>query len=318
MATNTPIICKYKRLAKQRLDEGRLIKDTNIYTPNMEYAKQLLEKQTDPELRDIYSIILQNVLYIGFNELLLMLMDGFKQFLDHIQKKSYTLVFNRDNNKSDIWVILLILRYGNKILGKENYYDPVNIIEMAKPNEYSKDMIYLLCDDCIYSGTQMRSNITNLKGKFPYKTKSHIYVVCAGASTYGLENCMDIQVFYSKKLDSFKEIIQASPEYKSRYCSLKSKLNYTFPQPFIEKFNYMNNIPMYMEHKMPDAMSSFPRILVHIVNKCKWEKGYDHIDDGSNEFTMCAHPFYKSVNMEKGANDAQRETDFINKLVNAK
>lgn len=290
----------YKLLAKERLSQGRLIKTENFYTIN---------KSKCHDKDNIINLILENLTYIGFDEFLILLMKSFKKFFEDINDSEYVIIYNEDRNKSDLWVLLLLIKYGKKFL-KKLYRDPVDIIELRHHNnKISDNMVYLFCDDFIYSGTQMYYTLENFVLKSNRKNLKNTYIVCAGITRYALTQFSFNKIYYSYNLKSIGEIVESTD-----YKKIEKEINNRFPQPFIDKFNYMNNVPIYMEHKLPDTMSSFPEIIIKVINNCKWNNAA-RIVDGSDETTMCAHPFYKTINIEKGTSDKEREKVFINKCV---
>jgi hypothetical protein len=290
----------YKLLAKQRLLEGRLIKTENVY---------MINKSKCHDKDYITNLILENVTYIGFDTFLVLLMKSFQKFFEKIDGSDYIIIYNEDRNKSDLWVLLLLLRYGKKFL-KKLYKDPTDIIELNKsPITIPDKMIYLFCDDFIYSGTQMFYTLEKFAFKSSTSHLKNVYIVCAGITQNGINRLNTDKIFYEYNLKSIGELV--NPE---NYKKIEKEMNNTFPQPFIDKFNYMNNVPIYMEHKLPDTMSSFPEIIIKVINNCKWNNN-SRIVDGSDETTMCAHPFYKTINMDKGLLDKENEKLFINKCI---
>jgi hypothetical protein len=143
-----------------------------------------------------------------------------------------------------------------------------------------------------------------------------IHVVCAGITNYARSRLW-VEVFHNVyDLQSLSEICNKNEinenEVKTKIIMQRAE----FPQPFEDEFNYMNNVPIYMEHKLPDTMSSFPLIIKPFISNCEWEDvESSRIVDGSNIHTKCAHPFYKEVNMTKGENDQQDEQNFISKCL---
>ena len=313
-------IQKYKQLTKARLGEGRLIKTSNEYTPNTK-SIELICKKTTSDLDVLNGTILRNLTYLGFDDMLLLLMKAFQLFMQNLPSdQNYAFVYAEDNNKSDIWILLLLLRYGKRFLG-DVYREPIEIINLSKVSSpLSKDIVYVFCDDFIFSGTQMGYNVESFRSKYSiasgfrsniYNDGVKIYIVCAGASTYSMKRLGEQNIFKGKIIESLKEIIQRSD---LQYNVMKKVLNTNFPQPFIDRFDYMNNIPMYMEYKMPDTMSSFPELFRKIVNNCTLDDD-TNIVDGSSMYTKCAHPFYKVVNDEKGKQDVIDEDTFIKKII---
>ena len=74
------------------------------------------------------------------------------------------------------------------------------------------------------------------------------------------DGLLDSHIFYTYQMKSFGEMVDPS-----KYKKIQKEINDEFPQPFIDKFNYMNNVPIYTEFKLPDTMSSFPKIIIGMM-----------------------------------------------------
>lgn len=174
------------------------------------------------------------------------------------------MMFKQDRNKSDVWVICLILGYGRQFLGQQ-YYDPIKIINLTSDQiDPDKQVHYVLVDDFIFTGTQM---IYSIDLKLHYNAhKYKIHVVCVGIGPEGLRKLSSrgIIVFYDKEYASLGQLVKES-NYSSKYQHYRAELSKRFGQPFIDPIDYMNNVPIYFEHKMPDVMSSFPHIIVQVT-----------------------------------------------------
>lgn len=311
---------KFKRLAKTRLREGRLIKLSNEYSIDEKKRNDALSKspKTDKELLEF--LVLQNLIYIGFSEIFSMLMDAFSQFLKNNEKRPYVLAYKRDGNKSDVWIISLFMRYGRKFI--KEYYDPVNIIDLSKTKNPPIDVDYVLCDDFIFSGTQMIYTLDMLHLKtnmllFAKKKTIRTFVIVGGVTTTGFENVGNkcTRIFCSKQFKCFGDYVKKS--HPEKYLDIKHAAEDEFGQPFIDKINYMSCIPIYFEHKMPDAMSSFPSIISKVISNCTWGEETNY-EDGSGIDTLCAHPFYKKENYKKGEKDVKHERVFMKYLKSGK
>lgn len=301
-------IQKFKKLARLRLREGRLIKLENEF--------EIDKTKVKPINNRIENIILNNLVYISFDNFVYMLFKGFEKFLQHINGEPYTLMFKQDRNKSDVWVICLLLRYGRQFIGR-TYYDPNDIINLTSEQiNPDKQVNYVLVDDFIFTGTQMTYSIEHFDLKLNYNARDYKkHVVCGGIGPEGLNKLSSrgVTVFYGKEYASLGQLVKMS-EYRTNYAQYRSELSKKFGQPFIDPIDYMNNIPIYFEHKIPDVMSSFPHIIIQVAKNCIWDENTD-INDGSSQHTPCGKPFYKTVNDTKGKVDQMKEKQFMKRLV---
>ena len=303
---------KFKKLARLRLREGRLIKTTNEY--ELDHAKIQHLKSKDDEIENI---ILRHLVYVSFDHLLHLIFTGFQKFLARISGEPYALLFKQDRNKSDVWIIMLLLRYGRQFLGK-TYYDPINVINISADiiDTSAKHVNYMLVDDFIFTGTQMNYTLDHLSMKLQYNLQQYkIHVLCGGIGRAGLAKLSSwgVNIHYAKKYASLGQLVKKSP-HSANYTQYKAELSQKFGQPFIDPVDYMNNIPIYFEHKIPDVMSSFPHIIIQVAKNCKWDENTD-INDGSSQHTPCGTPFYKIVNESKGKSDSANEKKYMKQVV---
>jgi len=308
-------IAKFKKLAKTRLEEGRLIKLRNDYDVDKDKVAKLQKKSPTSENDIITNLVLQNLRYISFDELLCLIMKAFSEFLKQTGSKPYVLLFHRDGNKSYIWILLLLLRYGRMFL-KDLYKEPVDIMNVSTSDlsKASTDINYVFCDDFIFSGTQMWYALDLFRMKVSYRTDYHIYIICGGVGSTGLSKLSGYgaKLYYGTLCPTLGDIIKKS-QYKDKYNTLKKFMSFQFGQPFIDRIEYTNCIPIYFEHKLPDAMSSFPHIITNVIRDCVWNDD-TLIEDGSSEQTKCAHPFYKVIDMNKGKIDREQERTYLEKI----
>ena len=76
------MIRKFKQLAKTRLREGRLIKTDSEYSID---KSKVINQKKDKDI--ITELVLDNLIYLDFPKLLLMIMKAFKDFLIYIDRK---------------------------------------------------------------------------------------------------------------------------------------------------------------------------------------------------------------------------------------
>jgi hypothetical protein len=111
----------------------------------------------------------------------------------------------------------------------------------------------------------------------------------------------------SLSLSSKKKVINSYVAFVENSEYVDSLLNIFFLD-FVEeddwKYSIDVNIPVYFEHKMPDARSSYPSMfmghlttrcspLFPIVKNCKLKNPGDKLIHGSSVNNSCAKPFYK-------------------------
>lgn len=252
-------------------------------------------------------------------------MKSFETFLESNTEKKYVVIdiISREE-KSYNWVLLLLLRYGPLFL-KDKYYPPSKVIKVPSTRNWREKVVlnagldthFLFCDDFSFSGTQMVQSVNKLtqllRERYPaavdaygnFNKTANINIVCAGCSKAAYDKFVNFQY----KVHATKVFAPITPP-------LPDKILESLPQPFEDTIDYKNNIPLYFEHKLPDAMSSFPMIYKEIINNCAWDEE-TRIVDGSSVTTLCAQPFFKTDNIEKGKRDANIEKAFISKCINA-
>jgi hypothetical protein len=152
--------------------------------------------------------------------------------------------------------------------------------------------------------------------KLQYNLKQYkIHVLCGGIGRAGLTKLSrwGVVFHYAKKYASLGQLVKKSP-HSANHTQYKAELFQKFGQPFIDPIDYMNNVPIYFEHKIPDVMSSFPHIVVQVAKNCKWDEHTD-INDGSSQHTPCGTPFYKIINESKGKSDSANEKKYMKQVV---
>jgi hypothetical protein len=274
-----------------------------------------LNSKCEPRFTDLISKILINTKYVSFFEF----MQNFKSSLSDFELK----LLNYSENKSYILHIPNPTKHINEITEKSNYwisqiaYHLLNI----KPSliSFSEDdlknkLIYLskikqeyinilLCDDGIYSGKQMSAVISkvimsffNFQNSEKLKNiKLMIHIICPYITNYALDNFdkfNNTKIYYQKIIKMTKEIMSEDDiKYINSHNILVSP----------------NSSPIYMEHKMPDFMSSIPDLYgssnltedrdITCKNKVDYRLKYiiencSFLEETKNE--VCPHPIYKN------------------------
>jgi hypothetical protein len=272
--------------------------------------------QTNCENRfvSLIKIILNNTQYVSFYD-----------FIKNFKSSLFMFEFQMQNNKSNY--ILHIPNPTANINGikeKSNYWTSqmayhlleekpswgITFLEddLIKRFEYllqinkNTDFInILLCDDGIYSGDQMHKVIQKLNNNSPNNVKLIIHIICPYITNYAME-----------KLSVFNNIII----YNTNIIKMTKEIISTNDIKYINEQNIfvsLNSSPIYMEHKMPDFMSSIPDLYgsannspdrdiicvngVNAVNKVDYRVKYIIENCSFSDTTkdnVCPYPIYKN------------------------
>ncbi len=334
--------CNLKYLIKI-LDEEKNIK--NIYgllniSGKNKLSKNNLNKIINninnsdiSEKNKIYSILFLNRLfkiyrYVDFEEYLNKVINLSIELLKLIKEnvdKKFLFIVPGAINKSNTWMLFLFLneiknQYGNDIykLLKDCYviadyriiYDYENI-----NNVIFNNAIYIYFDDMSYSGSQVLTNLSNFNFKIyffcPY------YSIIAAKRIKNINNT--INFFKTTEfIESFKN--QFIKDYDYGNIILNEIKNNDI---YNNAFQYNNDlIPIYFDHKIADAVSTFQKIILlgtypvlnekskctitSLIDECidnnKYDKNYcnnkelDLYQLNRTKNKYCINSYYKTFN----------------------
>lgn len=330
--------------ARKRNKEGKLFLDESVHSLNKCAINRWLKvvKEDGPERYKIATELIENMVYINFQDFCRYIVRAFIAFLQEIRDKKYIIIvetYKRDVIKSNRWVanllIFLAKQSSDRYLTKRDrcrlskyYKDPEYILtDTAYIEEHGIDenTVCMFCDDGVFSGTQMQNHLLRLNEALQPKTKSKLN---SQNDKVGRVNVYVISVIMGKiaenRLNSFykrtylKQCIEPHCIYSKLMEGLgHEQLNEMFPTYWYLNENdkrvpndYTKCLPVYFEHKIPDALSSFPSLLMQgyyietcgkdhrvgsIINRCSRNLDDDKVLEGSSLGDGCAEPFYKRV-----------------------
>jgi hypothetical protein len=284
--------------------------------------------------------LINKMVYINFQDFCRYIVRAFIQFLQEIGDKKYIMIVETSKsstNKSNRWVGYLLvflakqesdafLTKRDRCLLTKHYKDPEYIISdtsYIKEHGIDDNTVCMFCDDGIFSGTQMQYHLFDLNRALQPKTKQNtniqnekvarvkVYIIsvimgkiaenrlshCCTQRTY-LKQCLEPHFIYSKRMEGlgYKELNNMFPSYWYMDEGCKKIPN-----------DYAQCLPVYFEHKIPDAVSSFPSLLMQgyyidtygkphqvgsIINQCNTKENASVLE-GSSLGDGCVEPFYK-------------------------
>lgn len=266
---NIPIPIRRYPINKDKLDELEKILKEKIDKKDPDCSTKDLEDFYD------YKNALNN---ISFVDLIKGLYDSVEKFEKDIGDNKYTLgllnpYLEELKNKSNYWISQIIYN----MLSKK----PNEII-----NEYNATHEnILICDDGSYSGNQIFKDTLHAQIlKWHEKVPKNIYIIIPFlAKTESLLNLKD---------NFLKTILKNLKDRKQKDINIKYYTNFDIPIPK----NMENITGTYLDHKMPDNMSTYDFVKNGKINKCitninNLVKNCDtYIDSG-----LCPYPPYKNV-----------------------
>jgi hypothetical protein len=169
--------------------------------------------------------------------------------------------------KSNFWLSLLFAKYVKDNNLYEEFKENLHFIDSEKNLEVCADknnhVIFL--DDCSYSGTQLRSNISGFNEEYIKGTYLFIPYISSYALKILSENFLKLEIYYEKELLSFlknRELLKAILE--NTLLIFDEKCDY-----ITNTLNYLSivgfkTIPSMIELKNADGMSAFQALFNYI------------------------------------------------------
>jgi len=261
---------KNKKKKEVKDDENFLLDTVFRHYPldhsfDKEAVKKFIEA-SDVSVRDIVKKIIDNTDHISFEKFLMRLNSIIKELLDIVEKDKKTVVYCflgeslvKVKNKSNYWIYIYVLNYiEKKTNGKVNVKLIDNIDLIQEDNAK-----IILIDDCVYSGSQLRNTIMEIK--FNSTFTFNFYMLIPYMSKIGIDVIKNGYKF-NKNLNNSKFIF-----FKNMYM-IKS-VNDVLSVPEIYKINFYysslvtfnNKFMIYFDHKLADTISTITPFYLGIV-----------------------------------------------------
>jgi hypothetical protein len=301
-------------------------------TNKQRYLDEIDKKCQDENTKIGIKEVINNMVHISFNNFIKSINYCIKQFEANI-KRDYILFVPSGPYRSNYWcsqiVYHLLDKKPIKILGIDDLFyssketdtiediDKKNIINNNNFQEIYEKYDILLCDDGIYSGQQMNSNVYRINSKMNLFTKTNkkinVHIICPYISNMGLGKLENKDYGVVTSILYYKEIIKNVQELKYKY-------------PNDGMFDTIQNKHLlYFDHKLPDIVSipvtvfsksRFPLKCYikndnpyHLVQNCLYD---DHDDIYAPK---CPPPPYKNKN-NTNVTILLKPDEFINRFKN--
>ena len=238
------------------------------YKLNKNNVKKFI-KASDISVQDTLKKFISNTTYVSFEKFITRINANLKHIMNHLSTRRPLFIYidttgNNDYlHKSNYWLYTYIKNYLKKHIPDLELIFITNLEDEKLENN---DTIMLI-DDCIYSGSQMSSSISNMQ---PKSRSFNIIVFVCFMSKYGLEK---IQKSYDKvfRRTSSNLILPDNIYYIepiNKFIS-SSDLDNLFSFYNIYDINDIPKYPVYFDHKLADNESSFPILYSGIVPNLK-------------------------------------------------
>jgi hypothetical protein len=242
------------------------LNNTNINIPLLSYPLDNIKidnylKNIPDDIKLIITKILNNTKHISFNEFIENIKICIDKFENNINGSDFILYIHNPTKhmdviekKSNYWVSQIVY----SLLRKK----PLKIINDI--NDINHNHI-LICDDCIYSGTQMNQQLFEIKGNLPLKNiKSDIklHLICPFICQGGFEllfknqNINEKNIYInSSKIQYFKwKTILYTNNIIMKLLNILTKDE--FEKIHINVFSGYNVAPIYFDHRIADDFST--------------------------------------------------------------
>ena len=220
--------------------------------------------ETKTKLKDIMNYIRDNTIHINFKNFMKNLYESVQKFEEKIGEEPYILyiphpdITSPYNEKSNYWVSQIVYHMLKR--------KPSEIISILR-KEYYNDKNYniLLCDDAIFSGTQMRDRILidiEIPGSYinnpefdtsdVYKYNFNIFIIVPFITEIGKQKIVSLK---KDKTDKKMEI--------------NLFYNFEIKKPSVPHIKNQRVSLFYFDHRIPDFMSTYSVL---------YNRGYEYFD----------------------------------------
>lgn len=266
----TKKIDKPPKTPKQpKIDKPRFKLDINIpidHSLNREQVKKYINA-CDLEVRPIIKKIFNNTVHISFEEFIKNLNKNIKDLLNltNKSKKIFFYINEFFKEKSNYWVYKYVKNY-------IKYNNPdYNIFVIDNLNKNKNGDYIVFVDDCIYSGNQLASELSEIKNK--HLLQLNYYILAPYISENGrsnIEERMDRNKDFNKSnseliFSAYSNDIPLIDDYltDSDFTILYKYLEYFMMEESIEG-KYL----IYFDHKLADNISTITPIYSgYVMNK---------------------------------------------------
>ena len=189
------------------------------------------EDETKKKLKDIMNYIRDNTIHIDFKTFMQHLYKSVQKFEKAIGEKEYILYIPHPrgspyNKKSNYWVSQIVYH-----MLKKKPSEIVSLLENIKNTEICN---ILVCDDGIFSGTQMHDISVEIKS---FNEKFKISIVVPFSTDYGKNLVLNL---YKEETVLYNESI--------------------IPEPKIPYLTKQKRSLFYFDHRIPDFMSTYQQL----------------------------------------------------------
>ena len=237
---------------------------------DFEKANKWVESQCTAENKKISQFIINNTVYISFDEFFITLNTAIDKFINAYERLLYLHVIIIPNEpewqtKSNIWMTAYLIKYINDKKATINIIDIITPDTSWEKNKLYADkpnINYIYCDDVSYSGGQIydyisdSSNITTTI-IIPYVTNIML------RRFDGVEKCNIYYAYTMTPILEKPEFAKVFPDEDINVFNTKLTNIYgnNVRNGIVYKYNIENgNLLYYFAHKIADYVSSFPFI----------------------------------------------------------
>ena len=271
------------------------------YKFNQENVKKFLQACSD-EARPLAKKIIDNTRHVSFEEMIKYLNKNIKDLNNFVNNTRPIFIFidTSYKEKSNYWIYLYLKAY------MKYKYPQRKIILISNPNlsnsklENNDTLVFI--DDCIYTGSQMYSNINKLNN---INFNINIYILTTFISKEGekLINSLNKNTKLHIIFNKYIEYIPLINDYLTKKEMLILEA-YTYTLTFSKEI-YNNKYLIYFDHKLADYVSTIPLFYSGVVPNEYNRSLYNKLKYNSTNlqiiplFTNCEH--IRNINVGKPA-----------------
>lgn len=302
----------FKKICKENKDKIMMPKPINY---PLNYKKGMGWASSHCDNKSVYFAgqIIAKTIYIPFFEFMEQLKKICLSFMKHYKNDEnniYVLVLPHTIDKSNFWISMLCNEWIENIL-TDIHFSVIEVYNyyIYEGNAGNKNVVCILCDDCMYTGLQVNSHCSLLSTELKYKNKLEEpddhdsewlnWKRDTLDEIELIEKNLDINKFSINLIIPFISTVAATTLKSNRFIKLPkdAKMFKTFREEvdiqihsestiheFEQTFQYHSNISaIYFDHKIADAVSTFNKVyLLAPVFNCNVTNASISFIDGCN------------------------------------
>jgi hypothetical protein len=234
--------------------------------------------ETKKKLIEIMDYVFKNTVHINFKDFMKNLYISVEKFQKNIGENPYILyiphpdITSPYNQKSNYWVSQIVYH-----MLKRKPFEIISILDIKYYNQ-NKSFNILLCDDAIFSGTQMSERILRDITHPGSYIDNHMFKI---EDKYYYDFNIFIIVPFITEIGRKKIELFSSTTDENKIMKINLFHNYIIKIPKIPHIEHQKPALLYFDHRIPDFMSTYSSL---------YNRGYESFDIDQMSCMYHPHP----------------------------